>query len=992
MTYQIPEPYWNDPQNPVALQEPTLADEIAWSLRTEVQGYSPQQLSKYASASMPQTHKEWGRVSFIYFVKHYLSSHTYCEFAEAHYDLARELQDETKRKRLLWLFPREHAKCQSGDALVQMVDGTLKKLKNILPGDQVISVDGYKLQQSTVTWAGFTGKKPMLKVTTESGSELKISYVHKLRTFDGWVQGADLEVGEHIATPKFIPEPHNEEEFSDEQVALLGYWIAEGCRGRGNINISNHDTEVLDDIRYCAASLGLTSRLVIYKGKAVGIRLHKGVHVITDFGIDPVTCGAYEKYVPDAIFKASNRQVAVFLSTLFEGDGCTHNIRGKPVVSYATASERLARDIKALLLRFGIVSRVSISHTYGKPFWIVSLQGADSVERYRHQIGFFTKRIKPYTADRQQARHELIPAQWRELRNNTVRYTDLREVGIRIDNEYDTTADKVRKVAVLEGNQELLDIVDGDLWWDKILSIEPIDEEETYDIQVEGTHNYVSDNVVSHNTTIVTFAYVLWCILYRVKQNIVIISDTQDQSKEFLRNIKTELITNDLIIQDFGDLEGNKKNGGKWDERHIITGNKVQVKTLSPGSQVRGLVFNQRKEVWLEDQQRYVRQAVNVRPDLVILDDVVNDKWIKNKKVRDEMENWFFSPLVNAIDSDNGDIVIVGTIVHHDDLMNRLWKDNERCSEANGWIKHRTPACVFNDSGEISNVLWEGRWDADKLRRRRNEIGSLAFSKEFLLQPIEDTAKMFNKEWHKHYLHHTLPPNIAQKLMEHYNGPPSDLLIVTAIDPNISKDDEADYTVVMTVGFSPTTRGYYVIDVFRERPTPKRQVDEMVDQAARWGKQYRTDDNGWVHLGFVVESHAYQASIAYWLRRALKKRKMSADIVCRSENIDKTLRCSMMSPVAEQGRFYFPVGWRSDQVTNVGNIVNTYQVVEDELDEFPQGSYKDCVDALQRCYSRLVKEERKYVKAGRYGLEAISSFEKQMDAYASQKEYFDDAA
>ena len=48
--------------------------------------------------------------------------------------------------------------------------------------------------------------------------------------------------------------------------------------------------------------------------------------------------------------------------------------------------------------------------------------------------------------------------------------------------------------------EELVDLALGDAYWDPIVSIEPDGVEEVFDIEVEGLHNFVADNIVVHNS------------------------------------------------------------------------------------------------------------------------------------------------------------------------------------------------------------------------------------------------------------------------------------------------------------------------------------------------------------------------------------------------------------------------------------------------------------------------------------------------------------
>ena len=42
--------------------------------------------------------------------------------------------------------------------------------------------------------------------------------------------------------------------------------------------------------------------------------------------------------------------------------------------------------------------------------------------------------------------------------------------------------------------------VDGNVEWDEIVSIKPVGKEQVYDIEVEGTHNFVGNDIFAHNT------------------------------------------------------------------------------------------------------------------------------------------------------------------------------------------------------------------------------------------------------------------------------------------------------------------------------------------------------------------------------------------------------------------------------------------------------------------------------------------------------------
>jgi replicative DNA helicase len=56
-----------------------------------------------------------------------------------------------------------------------------------------------------------------------------------------------------------------------------------------------------------------------------------------------------------------------------------------------------------------------------------------------------------------------------------------------------------RMADVLESD-ELANIARSDLFWDRIVEITPLGEQPTFDVTVEGRHNFIADGVVVHNS------------------------------------------------------------------------------------------------------------------------------------------------------------------------------------------------------------------------------------------------------------------------------------------------------------------------------------------------------------------------------------------------------------------------------------------------------------------------------------------------------------
>jgi DNA polymerase III alpha subunit len=62
------------------------------------------------------------------------------------------------------------------------------------------------------------------------------------------------------------------------------------------------------------------------------------------------------------------------------------------------------------------------------------------------------------------------------------------------------------RVAAVRQQPDLLQLVDSRICWDKVVQIEAVGARETYDLQIEGNHNFLANNLVVHNSHSASFA------------------------------------------------------------------------------------------------------------------------------------------------------------------------------------------------------------------------------------------------------------------------------------------------------------------------------------------------------------------------------------------------------------------------------------------------------------------------------------------------------
>jgi len=232
---------------------------------------------------------------------------------------------------------------------------------------------------------------------------------------------------------------------------------------------------------------------------------------------------AANKHVPAAIFRLPKSQMALFLNILYSCDGTVSTTEeGRGIIDYYTISRRLAEDVQHLLLRFGLVATLRSKKTKfnGKDYlsFVVSIQNHGSALRFLQEIGIKGRYQNVATvleANRPKIQSSLKdtvptgPKFWREIRKaaGTQGLSGLaRDAQTALHPERVEGPMARRSVQALASaapdNQYLRTLGDSDVYWDEIANIEPDGEEEVFDLSVPGAHNFVANDLIIHNSTL----------------------------------------------------------------------------------------------------------------------------------------------------------------------------------------------------------------------------------------------------------------------------------------------------------------------------------------------------------------------------------------------------------------------------------------------------------------------------------------------------------
>lgn len=390
----------------------------------------------------------------------------------------------------------------------------------------------------------------------------------------------------------------------------------------------------------------------------------------------------------------------------------------------------------------------------------------------------------------------------------------------------------------------------------------------------------------SAKSTAITHALVLASVLFRYKKNVLIISNTEEQGIGFLAGIKGELGENKELIETFGiahfEIEAVRQivvrfKDGAW-FRIVVRG---------AGQRLRGTTYR------------------NMRPDLIICDDIEDDETCENDDRRAKFRRWFLKVLLPLRSPSSGQIRMVGTILHEDSVLAQLMRSKS-------WKTLFYKA--HNAFDDFSNLLWPDVWPEDKLREVRQayiEQGEPElYSQEYLNDPRDLQNPFFDKN-------DLLPMQEAdhKKYKEYYCG----------VDFAASEREDADFNVFTVIGVDDSGI-LYVVDVRRGRGADGWDTNVVINEFFVLQEQYGIEQ-------FFVEGGVIWNTLEPSLLDEQVRRQQFFDCEAFIPSQDKKVRARPLQKLFRQHR------------VKVDDKAEWYHDWQDEILGFPKAVKKDQVDS-----------------------------------------------
>lgn len=262
----------------------------------------------------------------------------------------------------------------------------------------------------------------------------------------------------------------------------------------------------------------------------------------------------------------------------------------------------------------------------------------------------------------------------------------------------------------------------------------------------------------SAKSTIMTMSYVLWSILgSQQKKFILIISQTQDQSRQHFKNLRRELEENKLLRNDLGPFKEDDWNSNTL----VLTRYNARITAASSESAIRGLRHGEH------------------RPDLIICDDVEDVNSIRTAESREKTYNWFNSEVMPLGDL-NTRTIVVGNLLHEDCLIKRL--EREITTGKRDGIYREYP--IITEKGKI---LWPGKYpNMEAIKAQERSVDKFTWFREYMLRIIDNREPVVDPSWIQYY--DQLPTILRD---QGYS-------FATGVDLAISEKETADFTALVT--------------------------------------------------------------------------------------------------------------------------------------------------------------------------------------------------
>lgn len=321
---------------------------------------------------------------------------------------------------------------------------------------------------------------------------------------------------------------------------------------------------------------------------------------------------------------------------------------------------------------------------------------------------------------------------------------------------------------------------------------------------------------------------------------------------------------------------------------------------------------------------------------LIVDDPIKNSDDARSAVKREQVWEWWQSTFLTRREP-GGKVIVMMTRWHHDDLVGRLLKEQNR------HLRMRVinlPALAEEDDalGRLpGEALVPERFDEKALAAIRESVGAKVWAALYQQRPQLDGGGLFKRATFRYW--RWADPEVALRdrilVLESPNTDEAphlvrydDLRVFATFDPAYTRGKKSDFTAAGVWGITPHDPSLMVLlEGHRVRVQHVDHVPMIEGIVRRWNPTYVGVEKINATLGLLTDLQ----------RRGLVVKSMNPD---RS----KEARAEAAAPLFEAGRVYHP--------KEGGDWLDHW---EDELLTFPVGAHDDCVDVTAYACREMIE-------------------------------------
>ncbi|HNW88164.1 MAG TPA: LAGLIDADG family homing endonuclease [Bacteroidales bacterium] len=481
-----------------------------------------------------------------------------------YYPHMRQIYDSEARESVL-MFSRQ---CVLNSQRIDLSDGSSKLAEDLQPGDAIIGfdVDTYKNVVDVVENVWDNGVAPIYHIITRTGREVFVTDNHPFRKVDSWCEAKNLQEGDLIAVSRDNScSLQTEQTVENWKYIVAAYLLAEGAISNNSLGFTSGNKILVSELE--TALKQLDDRLVVkalpekykYQYRLNGIGVGKPNPLKTWLIKEKMfgKTSAYKEH-PSFIWKLTGEQIKDYLRIWWDTDGYwSLHKNGTNYIGIGLISFPLVKGIQTLLLKLGIHSVIrskyqpKIYNGTDKKVYVLTIEGQDSIRCFYDNILTYkrpeTLVLRKETHNRLVIDKFFVDNLLSSLKNkkNPILY--------RSSSSKSYAFEKIKRIYNERNIPELKKIIDSDIYFDKVMSVEYIGDLPSTGIEIKNTHTFQIDHLISKNTSkstsIANIMITNSAMIPGYKS--LYVSPTVDQTKIFSHDRVTPVIESSPFIKNY---------------------------------------------------------------------------------------------------------------------------------------------------------------------------------------------------------------------------------------------------------------------------------------------------------------------------------------------------------------------------------------------------------------------------------------------------------